>query len=166
MRMPTSFQTVLALLSLAGAPAALRAQSATPIGRVGVTVVLTDHYAYGDAAGVIVRHAGKGAADVIVLPAATATPEDLASAALTAEMLMERDGDQSASEGMFRVTRLASVSPRESATAAKVLSTIAGSTPHKVPGLGITRAGIVYIPNAATRRHQQALGRWSVSRQP
>jgi hypothetical protein len=149
-------------------PAASRAQdqSQPPTGRIGVTVALVDHYRFGDAPAVIVRHGSKDAPDVIVLPSASATPQALVSAALTAEVLMNRDGDVADKNGTFRVEQMPSVSPRDAGAAAKVIDAIRRGPERSVAGIGQAHSGVIFIPNAATRAFQKASGKLSITQKP
>lgn len=159
-----------AVLIMFGAGSARVAQgqgaAAAPAGRIGVTVALVDNWRVEGGAGVIRRHAGNVSTDLIILPAETATAEDLVSAAMTLEVLMERDGDKRAREEVFRFARLATVSPREVAAAQKLIESIRSAAPKRVPVVGFTHSGVMFIPSAATRAQQKAAGKWSVQAQP
>lgn len=130
-----------------------------PTGRVGVTIALAQRYSFGDAPAVIMRH---GAGDVIVMPAASATPGDLVSAVLTLEVFMNSDGDKAPRDEILRVERLASVPTSESATATKVLASIQESASKNIAHIGVARSGVIYIPNSATRAHEKAKGQLAI----
>jgi hypothetical protein len=161
-----TYAKIVRALSVSGlfaavSPIAVFGQKApdAPIGRVGVTVALAENYPFGDAPAVIMRH---GAGDVIVMPAASATPGDLVSAVLTIEVFMDGEGDKAPHDAVLRVERLASLPTSASATAAKVLDDIYGNASHNIAHVGPARSGIIYIPNSATRAHEKARGKLAI----
>lgn len=139
------------------APRLARSQGhEVPKGRIAVTLALVDEYHYGEAPGVIVRQAAPHPRNIIVLPAASAAPDDAVAAAMMLNGLMAYDGDSPQEDGLFLVTRVASVPARETAAAAKILRVARAATPDTLAGIGLARSSIMYLPNAETRLAMKA----------
>ena len=153
------FAAALALTMVT--PSLGSAQSnAKPQGRVAVLVVVAETRAAN--AATIVSRNPRLDQYMIVMSAASASPAKLANAAMLATALMERDGDHSRDEKVFRIADDASAPAKETSAAAKVLAEIRSSPASHVQGLGNARSAYVYVPNHASREKARKNGKGAI----
>ena len=148
-------------------PVAMSAQQSLtiPPGRVAVTVVLANNFKYGNAGAVIIRRRGQASADMIIMPAASASPGYLAAAAQMLEVLMNQDGDVSSREGLFRVGSPITAPANSITIASKVLANARNSSPHKLDGMGISRTTPIFLRNQYVRAKLLQTGKIKIIRQ-
>ncbi len=123
--------------------------------RVPVTVAIPDSFAFQDGGPVLLRRAGSEPFDVLVLPAAGASPTLLLQALFGVAAVREFAGDTAKVDGLFRATPAA---PRQSAfptaeqrVAEFTLIRLLKSKPRWVRGVGMARTVEVYLPSRGAR---------------
>ncbi len=165
MTMPARILASIVVLRLLCPTADTQAQGAahSPTGRIAVNVALVDQYRFSGSPAVILRH-GAGQPDDIVMPASAAAAEDLVSAVITAELMMDQEGDVAPKKSVIRVLRLAAVPKSEVQTATSLLSKIRLEPERQLPGLGVGRADLIFVPDNATRAFQKAQGKFGISK--
>jgi hypothetical protein len=143
-------------------PAAVLAQGkqAIPQGRIAVRVALVTSFDFGNAGALIVRRGGN---DMIVLPAASATAQNLAVAAATLEVLMDQYGDVPKTDGLYRVRDGQTAPARLVATTSKVLASMSGEPMGEVAGFGRAQVTQVFLRGHDLREHEKAIGKLKIA---
>lgn len=143
-----AFSALIGLLALSE-PA--RAQARSP--RLQVTVALVDRLPQtvaSDPALVVRGQAGRER-EIILLPAASADAESLASAVFTLLLARQLERDHPRAGGLLRVrsrTFPAAWARSEIPRAARVIERLRGAPLDEFPGIGTARALDLYLPRA------------------
>lgn len=116
--------------------------------RVPVTIAVVDSVAYGSARAVILRRAHGDERDLILIPRANATGEQLSAAIFM--LLTERElaGDSSRVDQVTRVTSARGPKAwtnHETAQCDQFIRRLLGKRLNQVPGIGRARSGRLYL---------------------
>lgn len=165
-RTASSLLSVLVLLATGSTVVAAQPTPAkTRPGRLPVLVALVEQPLHG-AGTLIMRRAGTGNSDIIVVVRDAAAPSRIAAAVMVLSAVMTDEGDEPKQDQLLRVPDAAAAPPTDVAKAARVTALATASPAVYVEGVGEAHTTFIHVADATLRTTLAQRGKASVRAKP